>query len=68
MEKLKKAITWKLFPIEGFKDKYEISNLGVVRNITTKKIIKRCIRSDYVSVTLLSKNKKNKSFKVKNKN
>lgn len=63
MKELKEAIRWKPFPIKDFEDRYEISNIGVVRNITTKNIIKRGIRSDYISVTLC-KDKKNKSFKV----
>ena len=45
-------IKWKPFPYEPFQDNYEISNLGLVRSVLTGNIIKRSIRSGYLSVNL----------------
>ena len=64
MEELREAIKWKPFPDEDFKDRYEISNLGVVRCIKTGNVLNRSIRSDYLSVNLSKKDKTTKSFKI----
>lgn len=56
-------IEWKPFPHKELKKLYELSNLGLVRSVLTQKIIKRGIRSGYISVTL-NVNKKSRSFKI----
>lgn len=75
-EEIEEEEIWKPIPIKSIKEKYEISNLGRIRNITNGNILKLNIRSGYRSFTYktngISKSVKihrlvAKSF-VKNKN
>jgi hypothetical protein len=58
---------WRPFPREIFKDKYQISDLGRVRETKTKKFVKRVPKSDYPAVILSigkGKGEKMGSFKI----
>ena len=55
---------WKSIPIKGLKDVYEISNFGLIRNIKTKKIMPRNIRSAYPNFTYTIK--QNNKCEIKN--
>nr|URM62348.1 DNA directed RNA polymerase subunit 2 [Mimivirus sp.] len=58
---------WKKIPVKKIKNDYEISNYGLVRRSSDKKIIKRNIKSGYPSFmyTNLENNKKSlKSIKI----
>lgn len=52
---------WKV--IDGYKN-YEISNLGRVKNITTKNILKSASKNGYCYNNLQDENKKEKAFRV----
>lgn len=41
---------WKPLPIKTLSEKYQVSNLGNIRNVTTKNVLKPSIRSKYKSV------------------
>lgn len=52
---------WK--PVNGFEEKYEISNLGRIKNILTKKNLKPQKRGNYLKATLF-KNKKRHQISI----
>ncbi|AYV85565.1 MAG: DNA-directed RNA polymerase subunit 2 [Satyrvirus sp.] len=60
--KIKKEI-WKSFPVELFKDKYEVSNRGRIQNMESKYILKPILRNGYHYCSLSTKGK-NRSYRT----
>lgn len=54
---------WEPFPLKDWKDRYEVSNMGNVRNIETGKLLKYSMKTGYKSYSFCIKNTK-KSFKI----
>lgn len=55
---------WKKHPEKDFEDKYEISNLGRVKNIKTQNCLKEGLRDGYKSCSYYLNDSKSKGFKT----